>query len=164
MTVQITYDLANDCGVTAEMIMEADGNTLKYGLEAATTTVTVRILDEFNNEQVRRRLRKVRQRLGSGPKSETRLSLSKGRNLAYYSEEHPVKIDRVLDIENNCAPGSNCLLVISTITALLDPNDDKEKVKDAIVSGVQDSFADGSFYAALPADTVICPSARRYSI
>ena len=164
MTVQITYDLANDCGVTAEMIMEADGNTLKYGLEAATTTVTVRILDEFNNEQVRRRLRKVRQRLGSGPKSETRLSLSEGRNLAYYSEEHPVKIDRVLDIENNCAPGSNCLLVISTITALLDPNDDKEKVKDAIVSGVQDSFADGSFYAALPADTVICPSVRRYSI
>ncbi|EJK68821.1 hypothetical protein THAOC_09965 [Thalassiosira oceanica] len=154
VTVEIRYDLANDCGLTAEMIMEEDGNTLKDGLEAATTTVTIKILEDFNNsEQVRRQLLEVRHRLGSGAKSTTRLSLSEGRNLAYYSEEHPVNIDRILDIENDCSPGNNCLLVISTITALLDPNDDKETVKDAILSGVQDSFKNGSFYAAVPADT-----------
>jgi len=162
VTVEIRYDLANDCGLTAEMIMEEDGNTLKDGLEAATTTVTIKILEDFNNsEQVRRQLLEVRHRLGSGAKSTTRLSLSEGRNLAYYSEEHPVNIDRILDIENDCSPGNNCLLVISTITALLDPNDDKETVKDAILSGVQDSFKNGSFYAAVPADTVICPNIRR---
>ena len=162
VTVQITYDLANDCGLTAEMIMEGDENTLKEGLEAATATVTIKILEDFrSSEQVRRQLRKVRRRLGSGAKSATRLSLSQERNLAYYSEEYPVTIDRILDIENGCAPGNNCLLVISTITALLDPNDDKEEVKDAIVSGVQDSFANGSFFAAVPADTVICPERRR---
>ena len=79
------------------------------------------------------------------------------RNLVFYTDEFPVVIDRILDIEQGCAPGSNCLLVISSITAILEPGDDSAAVNDAIVSGMQDSFADGSFFAAIPADTVICP-------
>ena len=74
----------------------------------------------------------------------------------YYNDEYPIIIDRILDIETGCAPGANCLLVISTITLLLEEGDDPAVVNEAIVSGMQDSFQDGSFFAAIPEDTAIC--------
>ena len=102
------------------------------------------------------------------------------RALAEYSDEYPVTIDRIIDVEESCEPGTNCLsiicsdnvlldegnvprrsednlLIISTITLLLEEGDDPDVVKNDITESVLDSFADGSFFDAIPADTVVSP-------
>jgi len=186
--VSITYDLSNDCGLNAEAIMNEEGNTLKEGLVAATTDITVGILNatfprvDDDSEPQRRNNVRVRQRqrrhllqhrglalLDIPSKSTTTSSSfaeheddasssssSRHRNLVYYTEEYPVSIDNIFDMDASCAPGNNCLLVISTITVVLEAGDDPVEVDKAIVSGMQESFEDGSFFSAIPADTVIC--------
>lgn len=158
--------------------MSGTENTLLEGLIAATTATTIGILNETfprveeegdeptRDRNVRRRLvhfknmgddATVPVESSSSSSSHVDSQRQQPRNLVFYTDEFPVVIDRILDIEQGCAPGSNCLLVISSITAILEPGDDSTAVNDAIVSGMQDSFADGSFFAAIPADTVICP-------
>lgn len=187
--VSITYDLSNDCGLKAEAIMNEEGNTLKEGLVAATTTITVGILNttfprvDSNNEPQRRNNVRARQRrhllqqrrlalldLPSKLTTTTSLSFAEEedgdassssssrhhRNLVYYTEEYPVSIENIFDMDAGCAPGNSCLLVISTITVVLEAGDDPVEVDKAIVSGMQDSFSDGRFSDAIPADTVIC--------
>mmetsp|Transcript_30925 Transcript_30925/g.57273 ORF Transcript_30925/g.57273 Transcript_30925/m.57273 type:complete len:216 (+) Transcript_30925:1268-1915(+) len=189
--VSITYDLSNDCGLNAEAIMNEEGNTLKEGLVAATTDITVGILNmtfprvEDDSEPQRRKNVRVRQRqrhllqqrglalldVPSKPKSTTTTLLpfandedgdtsssssSRHRNLVFYTEEYPVSIDNIFDMEASCDPGNNCLLVISTITVVLEAGDNPVEVDKAIVSGMQDSFENGMFFDAIPGDTVIC--------
>mmetsp|Transcript_5568 Transcript_5568/g.8336 ORF Transcript_5568/g.8336 Transcript_5568/m.8336 type:complete len:117 (+) Transcript_5568:1-351(+) len=75
------------------------------------------------------------------------------------TDEHPVVIDRVLDMPANCAEGMTCLLVISTIPVMMegDSGDQYQAVRKAIMNGMQTSFKDGSFLNAIPEDTVVCP-------
>ena len=69
----------------------------------------------------------------------------------------PVTIDRILDIKSGCDQGSNCLLIISAVTVLLEAGDDENEIKKAVTNGLNDSWGDGSFNAAIPEGTVICP-------
>jgi len=177
MEVTITYDLSNDCGLTADAIMNEEDNTLKEGLVAATTTNTIVILNQTfprveNEEPTRRNVRARHGQRGlahidttptatssvSSNNNNSNSSHVQHRNLVYYTDEYPVTINRILDVETGCAVGENCLLVISAITVVLEPGDDPAAVNAAIVSGMQDSFNDGSFFGAIPADTVICPT------
>lgn len=112
--------------------MNEDGNTLKSGLIAATTTVAI---DTLNTTFPR-----------------------EDEEGVYYTDEYPVTIDRVLDIKDGCDPGTNCLLIISTVPVVMGPGDDEDAVKKAITDGISQSFRDGSFNAAIPSDTVICPT------
>ena len=166
LEVSITYDLSNDCGLDAEAIMSGTDNTLVEGLIEATTTITVDVLnttfprvaavEDGGDEPIRER--KVKRKLVHlENRSATSGEQHHGRNLVYYTDQYPVTIDRILDIETGCAPGANCLLVISSITVILEDGDDPDAVNGAIVSGLQDSFEDGTFFAAIPEDTVICP-------
>ena len=117
----------------------ADNNDkLKHGLIGATTAITIGTLNE------------------TFPRVEED-DVSQQRNLVYYTDEYPVTIDRIIDIDTPCDPGQNCLLVVSTITVMLEEGDDPAEVYDAINDGMKSSFGDGSFFAAIPEDTVICP-------
>jgi len=159
------------------MIMAEEENTLKEGLIAATTTITVGILNETfpradDGEPLRRTNMRVRKQRGLAhletlksssplqPSSPWSKSQQQHRNLVYYTDDYPVTIDRILDVETNCAPGQNCLLVISTITVVLEPGDDPDLVNDVLVKGMQDSFngTPPPFFLAIPPDTVICPT------
>ena len=169
MEVTITYDLSNDCGLTAEAIMNEEDNTLKEGLVAATTTITIGILNQTfprveDEEPTRRNVRARHGQRGLAHLDTTPTATAKynnsnnDRNLVYYTDEYPVTINRILDVETGCATGQNCLLVISAITVVLEPGDDPAAVNAAIVKGMKASFIDGSFFGAIPADTVICPT------
>lgn len=160
-TVSLTYDFSLDCGLDAQAIMEGEGgNTVKEGLEAATTTITIDILNSTFprvEEEPTRMRRNVRRR------QLARLDMisvqqQQHRNLVYYTDSVPVTIDRIIDITTGCAPGSDCMLVSSTITIMLEPGDEQQEVKKAINDGLKKSFADGSFFGAVPEDTVICPT------
>ena len=158
LEVSITYDLSNDCGLDAEAIMSGTDNTLMEGLIDATSTITIGILNETfprDEEPTRNRNRRGLVLLEMDDEDQ-RQQQQLRRNLVYYTDKYPVVINRILDIETGCAPGSNCLLVISTITVLLEAGDDSTEVNDAIVSGMQDSFQDGTFFGAIPEGTVIC--------
>lgn len=140
LEVSVKYDISNDCGLDSEAIMNpADNNDkLKHGLIGATTAITISTLNE------------------TFPRVEED-DVSQQRNLVYYTDEYPVTIDRIIDIVTPCDPGQNCLLVVSTITVMLEEGDDPAEVYDAINDGMKSSFGDGSFFAAIPEDTVICP-------
>ena len=140
--------------------MNEDGNTLKSGLIAATTTVVIDTLnttfpreDEEGSQRNMRGLHDNSDRdlvyIGSVPSPTDRV---------YYTDADPVIIERILDIETGCDPGTNCLLIISTVTVLLEEFDDEDAVKKAITDGISESFRDGSFNSAIPSDTVICPT------
>jgi hypothetical protein len=68
-----------------------------------------------------------------------------------------VTIDRIIDVTENCVEGNNCLLIVSTITTVLEPGDDSDAVTNALIDGMTESFNTGSFYENIPADTIICP-------
>lgn len=161
LTVQITYDIANDCGLDAEAVMNEDGNTLKTGLIEATTITAIGILNStFPRADGTRR--QVRLRRGLAHLASTMIQTNyHHRNLVYYTDEYPVTIDRIIDMETGCAPGNNCLLIISPITVVLEPGDDADAVSTALTEGMSDSFKDGTFFLAIPEDTVICPERRR---
>eukprot|EP00580_Thalassiosira_gravida_P007803 CAMPEP_0201629356 /NCGR_PEP_ID=MMETSP0493-20130528/4057_1 /ASSEMBLY_ACC=CAM_ASM_000838 /TAXON_ID=420259 /ORGANISM="Thalassiosira gravida, Strain GMp14c1" /LENGTH=167 /DNA_ID=CAMNT_0048100345 /DNA_START=61 /DNA_END=564 /DNA_ORIENTATION=- len=128
--VIITYDISNDCGLDAAAIMDENENTVMQGLIAATETIAIQILDA---------------------------SFSGVAHLN--TDEHPVVIGRVLNMPANCAEGMTCLLVISTIPVMMegDSDDQYQAVRKAIMNGMQTSFTDGSFFNAIPEDTVVCP-------
>lgn len=162
--ISVTYELNNDCGLNGEAIMNGEGTNLKEGLIAATTTVSIDILNqtfprvEDEPTRDRRRDAMVRRRelakLVSLPSYGRISGGQQHRNLVYYTDEYPVIIERIVDVETDCPAGSNCLLVISTITVVLEPGDVQGDVSDAIVNGIQASFLDGSFFAAIPEDVV----------
>lgn len=152
--IEIRYDITNDCGLDAEAVMNEDENTLKFGLEESTTTITIGILNETfprvdGVEPTRRRNIRGLVHLDS---SASLLSSQQERSLVYYTSQYPVTIDRILDIDTGCGPGSNCLLIISTITVILEAGDNPDEVNTAIVNGIQESFVDGTFFGAIPAD------------
>eukprot|EP00986_Skeletonema_menzelii_P011010 scaffold5539_cov81-Skeletonema_menzelii.AAC.2 len=160
LLVTINYDIENQCGLDAEKVMNEDGNTLKSGLIAATTTVAINTLNTTfprEEEGIQRNMRGVRDNnydrglvyIDAVPDPTDRV---------YYTDADPVIIERILDIETGCDPGTNCLLIISTVTVLLEPLDDENAVKKALTDGISQSFRDGSFNSAIPADTVICPT------
>ena len=143
--------------------MNEDGNTLKSGLIAATTTVTIDTLNAtFPREEGEERQRNMRGVQGQGDYDRDLVYIdavpTPTNHRVFYSDEHPVVIERILDIEQGCDPGTNCLLIISTVTVLLEPFDDENAVKKAITDGISKSFRDESFNKAIPSDTVICPT------
>jgi hypothetical protein len=91
------------------------------------------------------------------PTSTPLFSSQQKRNLVYYTDEYPVTIDRIIDVES-CDPGFSCLLVISTIAIVLEAGDDPTQVSDAIVNGIADSFSDGSIYSTVPPEALECPA------
>lgn len=193
LVVDVTYDIANDCGLDSQAIMNEVNNTLKLGLIAATTTTTISILNETYpraDDDSRRQLQYNTQYLRYGDartlirlNSLDRLSqLTNHRNLVYYTDELPVTIDNVIDVTDGCAAGNNCLLVQSSITTVLEDGDDSDEIKSALEDGIRDSFTSGkksdtetnrwqkpwltfpfiqpttgTFFEAIPNDTVICP-------
>jgi len=155
------YNFNNDCGLDAEAIMNEEGNTFKDVLVDVTTSATIQILNETfpsvkEEEPARRRGFRGLVHLDN-PRSTSFFSGQQRRNLVYYTDEYPVTIDRIIDIES-CDPGFSCLLVISTIIVLLEAGDDPTQVNDAIVSGIADSFSDGSIYSTVPPESLECPS------
>lgn len=171
MEIQIEYDLKqNNCDdFNANNIMNEVNNTLKEGLVVATTTITIGILNETyprtEENGVRRKTKEVpiQQRGLAHIRSptvsgSTSGNVSQQRNLAYYSSGYPVTITRVLDIYSGCPIGQKCVLIISSIPIVLEPGDDPDEVKGVIAGGMQRSVGDGSFFAAIPAGTVDCPT------
>lgn len=166
LRVTLTYDISNECGLDAEKVMNEVDNTLKEGLIAATTTVLQQTLQneeaaaitpKFDGTQ---RFRMIPPGFRGSIVTPQRYKMNlpdRRRALAAYSDEYPVTIDRILDVEESCEPGTNCLLIISSINVLLDDNDDPDVVKNDITSSILGSFDDGRFSDAVPADTVVCP-------
>ncbi|KAL7433996.1 hypothetical protein ACHAXM_003867 [Skeletonema potamos] len=153
LQVTLTYDISNQCGVDADKVMNEIDNNLKAGLIVATTTVLQQTLNEgTTRSNVDRPLSGFR--VFIVPR---RNQIPEGRALAQYSEEYPITIDRIIDVEQNCEPGSNCLLIVSSIYVLLEEGDDPDEVKNAVTNSILDSFKDGRFNDAIPTDTVVCP-------
>jgi hypothetical protein len=155
LQVIINYDIQNQCGLDAEKVTNEDGNTLKTGLIAATTTVIIDTLNATFSREGQRNMRRVK---GNDDRDLVYVEvLPHPVNRVYYTDGYPVVIDRILDMEKGCDEGTNCLLIISTVTAVMEPGDDEEAVKKAITDGISQSFKDGSFNSAIPSSTVICP-------
>eukprot|EP00804_Cyclotella_cryptica_P020924 CCRYP_009258-RA/>CCRYP_009258-RA protein AED:0.03 eAED:0.03 QI:404/1/1/1/1/1/6/245/1277 len=170
LRVEITYDIANDCGLDSEAIMNETNNTLKTGLIAATTVSAIDILNQTfprgdgtpsKKRGVRARRQLKHNTLTSHYSLTQTLDHAVHRNLVYYTDEFPVTIDRIIDVTENCPEGNSCLLIVSTITTVLEPGDDSDAVKNALVDGMTESFNTGSFYENIPPDTIICPGERR---
>ena len=73
------------------------------------------------------------------------------RRLVIYTDLLPIDIYLVLD-DPTCPPRSSieCLVIFTRIRLLLEEGDDQEMVRDLVSQGMRNSFADGSFIAALP--------------
>ena len=162
--------------------MNEDGNTLKTGLIEATTITVVDILNTtFPRVENAARRKRARRHLELSLSNDAHLakrdllhlesSLSfsasslaatrRNRNLVYYTEEYPVTINRIIDMDATCDPGDNCLLIISTITVVPEPGDDPDAISSGILSGFNAAAEDGTLLGNIPEDTVICPSRRR---
>ena len=150
-----------------------ENNTLKLGLIAATTNVTIETLNATFPRAVegeasdRSDSKIIFQRNMRGLNSNDDYDDIRHRSLVYLESvpENPpedyqpsVTIDRVLDMKSGCDQGTNCLLIISTVSVILEPGDDENAIKKAVTDGLNDSWKDGSFNAAIPKDTVICPT------
>ena len=154
LVVEVTYDIANDCGLDSQAIMNEVNNTLKSGLIAATTTATISILNETYprvDDDLRRQLQYNTQYLRHGGartlvrlNSLDRLSqLTNHRHLVYYTDELPVTIDNVIDVTDGCPVGNNCLLIQSSITTVLEDGDAADEVKSTLEDGIRESFSTG---------------------
>eukprot|EP00956_Cyclotella_meneghiniana_P042154 scaffold248382_cov77-Cyclotella_meneghiniana.AAC.1 len=152
LVVEVTYDIANDCGLDSQAIMNEVNNTLKSGLIAATTTATISILNETYprvDDDSRRQLQYNTQYLRHGGartlvrlNSLDRLSqLTNHRHLVYYTDELPVTIDNVIDVTDGCPVGNNCLLIQSSITTVLEDGDAPDEVKSTLEDGIRESFS-----------------------
>ena len=173
--VEVTYDIANDCGLDAQAIMNEVDNTLKSGLIAATTTTTIDILNQTyprtENSASTKRRHLLHGNFDSQQQSDRTLARLKPlpglynrtnrRYLVYYTNDFPVTMDNVIDVTEDCPVGNNCLLIVSTITTVLEDGDDPVEVKNSIEAGIRESFTSGSFYQNIPPDTVICPERRQ---
>ena len=155
----ITYDISNQCGLDSEKIMNGVDNTLKTGLEIATTSILNRTLNElFPSVDEAQRLEENISFRGS---ARYRMSLMPSGNdrraLAIDSEEFPVTIDNIIDIEESCDDGSSCQLIISSLYVVLEDGDDADEVKSAVSKNVLGYINDGTFLTEIPSDTVVCP-------
>ena len=134
-------------------------NTLKTGLEIATTSILNRTLNElFPSVDETQRLEEnvsfrgsARYRMSVMPSGNDR------RALAIYSEEFPVTIDNIIDIEESCDDGSSCQLIISSLYVVLEDGDDADEVKSAVSKNVLGYITGGTFTTEIPSDTVVCP-------
>jgi len=159
LQIIINYDIENQCGLDAERVTNEDGNTLASGLIAATTSVTIDTLNTtFSREGSQRNMRGVKGNNSDRDLVYVEVLPRPVNNRVYYTDGYPVVIDRILDIEKGCDEGTTCLLIISTVTVLMEPGDDEEAVKKAVTDGISQSFRDGTFSSAIPSDTVICPT------
>lgn len=146
LAVEITYDISNDCGWNSEAVMNEVGNSLKDGLIHATGLAVQSILEGFRNDD--HSLRK-----------ENIFVPNDGKNNGTIQVPALVlvSIDRIVDIEDNCNAGNNCLLIISTISIAMWEGI-KERLTDAIVEGISISFDDGTFIGSIPENSVVCTS------
>ena len=73
------------------------------------------------------------------------------RRLVIYTDLLFIDIYLVLD-DPTCPPLSSieCLVIFTRIRLLLEEGDDQEMVRDLVSQGMRNSFADGSFIAAIP--------------
>jgi len=164
LTVTLTYDISNQCGVDADKVMNEIDNNLKAGLIAATTTVLQQtLLNEATTTRSKVdgpltfRMNPADFRVSNMAPTRYKMNLPDRRALAQYSEEYPVTIDRIIDVDQPCETGNTCLLIISSINVVLEEGDDPDEVKNAVTNSILDSFDDGRFNDAIPEDTVVCP-------
>lgn len=146
--------------------MNEEGNIFKDVLIDVTTAATIKILNEtfprledgavVGRRSVRTRTRRLVHL--DNQMSKSFISGNQHRNLVYYTDEYPITIDRILDVES-CDPGFKCLLVISAISVILEAGDDPVQVSEAIVRGITESFKDGSIYNTVPQASLECPAA-----
>ena len=177
LEVVVTFDIKNDCGYDAEDVLNGEGgNTLVYGLESATETVVImalnetfpRVEDGTRNIRARRnvRARRTSQRelaklvveASSSSQNHQQQQQHHHRSLVYYTKDDPVQIQRIRDIEEGCDAGQNCLLVVVSITVMLEEGDNPAEVNTAINEGMKQSFEGSSppFFGYIPQDTVVC--------
>lgn len=73
------------------------------------------------------------------------------RRLAIYTDELPAEIYMILD-DPTCPPSGtiNCLVIFTRIFLLLERGDERDTIRELVSQGVRNSFADGSFIAAIP--------------
>lgn len=163
LDISLDYDLTLECGLDAEDVMNEVDNTLKQGLIAAQTAVAIRILNSTfpRVERNRRYVRSLAYLDGTHSHGDTVSSTSQlqdlHRKLVYYTDQYPVQISRILDLECEGLPvTSSCLLVQSNLRVVLEEGDDGAVVSEVIETGMQNSFDTGEFFGAVPADTVVC--------
>ena len=73
--------------------------------------------------------------------------LQKGyRSLVYYTEQNPVIITDIEDVDEACPQGIVCMKVTSTVYVTLEEGDVADEVEAAFRSGFQKSLEDASFF------------------
>jgi hypothetical protein len=73
--------------------------------------------------------------------------LQKGyRSLVYYTEQNPVIITNIEDVDEACPQGIVCMKVKSTVYVTLEEGDVADEVEAAFRSGFQKSLEDASFF------------------
>ena len=128
LQVQVSYNFTNDCGFDAEDIMNEIENSMKQDLIKATWAIVNRALKE------------------------TTSSLDSAVQL---TEQQPITIDQILNIDQDCKQGLNCLFVTSAIS-LDGYGENPALVIATVTKGMRESFEDGSFFDELPDDTADC--------
>lgn len=126
LQVHVSYNFTNDCGFDAEDIMNETENSMKQGLIKATGAIVNRALKE--------RLPTRRVQL---------------------TEQQPITIDQMLNIDQDCKQGLNCVFVTSAIS-LEEYGENPALVIATVTKGMRESFEDGSFFDELPNDTADC--------
>jgi hypothetical protein len=145
--------------------MNEVNNTLKTGLIAATTEILNQALNEAgvrsSDTHALGGFLFFRGSVDEAPIRYYKLGEPNGRALAKYSEEYPVTIDQIIDVDDPCEEGNNCQLIMTSVYVELEEGDDPNEVNTAITDSILNSLDDGSFNDAIPTDTVVCPTGER---
>jgi len=188
LDVSVNYIIRTN-GVSGQEILSKGGNTVASDLITATTTVLLNILGQsglgnrraesanllFDTGASHVAIATIHSSLGrprrnrlKSPKS-TDTDFSSSRSLALYRKSNPVEIVSAIDIA--CSSGASmqnenerCVLIRSIVTVYLNVNENKDSVRALIVSGLRQSFLDGSFVAAIPPPPVPIPEGEQLEI
>jgi hypothetical protein len=72
------------------------------------------------------------------------------RRLAFYSDEHPVEITRILESMFCPDPTQDCVVVSTTVCVVLEVGDDQEVVRTNLINGFRESIEGGGFNEVIP--------------
>eukprot|EP00566_Odontella_aurita_P007715 CAMPEP_0113598690 /NCGR_PEP_ID=MMETSP0015_2-20120614/41734_1 /TAXON_ID=2838 /ORGANISM="Odontella" /LENGTH=703 /DNA_ID=CAMNT_0000506749 /DNA_START=435 /DNA_END=2547 /DNA_ORIENTATION=- /assembly_acc=CAM_ASM_000160 len=181
LDVSVNYIIRTN-GVSGQEILSKEGNTVASDLITATTTVLLDILGQsglgnrraesanllFDTCDDSLKLGSTKTEQAQESKS-TDTDFSSSRSLALYRKSNPVEIVSAIDIA--CSSGASmqnenerCVLIRSIVTVYLNVNENKDSVRALIVSGLRQSFLDGSFVAAIPPPPVPIPEGEQLEI
>jgi hypothetical protein len=167
-----SYTLENTAGFSAEAILFETNNMIKQGLLAATRNITISILNATTPGTPRTNIF-GKSSMEGGMRSRTLTSdqdnqwwsrefhrsvessrnqkASHARHLAFYTDEHPVRIWNVVDslfcYDKN---DSICFAVFSEVCVVLDAGESSSTVRTQLIQGFRSSIESGAFNHAIP--------------